>query len=178
MHINNPWLRASIVPVAALACAGEARAVVYFSVEQAQQAIFPSSSMAMESVTLSAEQRKAIERASGIRVREEKPRVWRVSGGGWFIVDEVLGKHEFITYAVGLTASGAVKSVEIMEYRETYGHEIRNPNWRRQFIGKTSRDPLKLDQDIKNISGATLSSRHISDGVKRLLAMYDQVLRG
>jgi FMN-binding domain len=178
MHINNPWLRASILPAAALACAGEARAVVYFSVEQAQQAIFPSSSMATESVTLSAEQRKAIERASGIRVREEKPRVWRVSGGGWFIVDEVLGKHEFITYAVGLTASGAVKSIEIMEYRETYGHEIRNPNWRRQFIGKTSRDPLKLDQDIKNISGATLSSRHISDGVKRLLAMYDLVLRG
>jgi hypothetical protein len=178
MHIRNPWLRASILPAAALACAAEARAVVYFSVEQAQQAIFPSSSMTSESVTLSAEQRKAIERASGIRVREEKPRVWRVNGGGWFIVDEVLGKHEFITYAIGLTASGAVKSIEIMDYRETYGYEIRNPNWRRQFIGKTNRDPLKLDQDIKNISGATLSSRHIADGVRRLLAMYDVVLRG
>ena len=177
MHIN-PWLRASILPAAALACAGETRAAVYFSVEQAQEAIFPGSSMIAQSVTLSAEQRKAIERASGIRVREGKPRVWRASGGGWFIVDEVLGKHEYITYAVGLTVSGALKSIEIMEYRETYGHEIRDPNWRRQFIGKTSRDPLKLDQDIKNISGATLSSRHISDGVKRLLAMHDLVLRG
>jgi hypothetical protein len=177
MHIN-PWLRASILPAAALACAGEVRAAVYFSVEQAQEAIFPGSSMTAQSVALSAEQRKAIERASGIRVRDEKPRVWRVGAGGWFIVDQVLGKHEYITYAVGLTAAGAVKSVEIMEYRETYGYEIRDPNWRRQFIGKTSRDPLKLDQDIKNISGATLSSRHISDGVRRLLAMHELVLRG
>jgi Na+-translocating ferredoxin:NAD+ oxidoreductase RnfG subunit len=100
-----------------------------------------------------------------------------VAGGGWFLVDEVLGKHEFITYALGLDASGAVKSVEIMDYRESYGYDVRKDQWRAQFTGKTAADPLKLDQDIKNISGATLSSRHITDGIKRLLATYDLVLR-
>ena len=112
-----------------------------------------------------------------MRVLHDDQQVWRVSGGGWFIVDEVVGKHEFITYAVGLNANGSVKQIEVMDYRETYGGEIRNENWRAQFVGKTSQSPLKLDRDIKNISGATLSCRHITDGVKRLLAFYDIALK-
>jgi hypothetical protein len=36
---------------------------------------------------------------------------------------------------------------------------------------------LKLDSDIKNISGATLSCRHITDGVKRLLSFYEIALK-
>ena len=53
---------------------------------------------------------------------------------------------------------------------------MRNAKWRAQFAGKDARAPLKLDVDIKNISGATLSSRHITDGVKRLLATHALVL--
>jgi len=37
--------------------------------------------------------------------------------------------------------------------------------------------PLKLDRDIKNISGATLSCRHVADEVKRLLAFYEIALK-
>jgi len=77
-----------------------------------------------------------------------------VSEGGWFIIDAVFGKHELITYAVGIGADGSVRGVEILEYLESYGYQIRDAAWRRQFAGKTARDPLKLDQDIRNISGA------------------------
>jgi Na+-transporting NADH:ubiquinone oxidoreductase subunit NqrC len=69
-----------------------------------------------------------------------------------------------------------VRGIEILEYRETYGGEIRNPNWRRQFVGKRPGSQLQLDKDIKNISGATLSSRHVTDGVRRLLATYQLLL--
>jgi Na+-translocating ferredoxin:NAD+ oxidoreductase RnfG subunit len=102
---------------------------------------------------------------------------WKVEGGGWFLMDEVVGKHEFITYAVGLDAQGAVKQVEVMDYRETHGGQVRQEAWRAQFVGKQHGAVLKLDDDIQNISGATLSCRHITDGVKRLLATYDVVLR-
>ncbi len=152
-------------------------AVTYLSTEQAQQEIFPGKSFTPAFVTLTAAQRKAIQQQSKVRVRNDQQRVWRVSGGGWFIVDEVIGKHEFITYAVGLNADGSVHGIEIMDYRESYGGEIRNPKWRAQFTGKTSTAPLVLDKDIKNISGATLSSRHIADGVRRLLAFHDVALR-
>ena len=72
-----------------------------------------------------------------MRNREEK--VWKVEGGGWLIVDEVLGKHEFITYALGLNADGSVKQIEIMDYRETYGYQVRDAEWRAQFVGQDQR---------------------------------------
>lgn len=154
-----------------------AQATVYLTLEQAQHAMFPDASMVPAPIALSDEQRRAIERRSGVNVRNREQKIWRVAGGGYFILDEVVGKHEFITYALGLNADGSVKGIEIMDYRETYGDQIRDAEWRRQFTGKTSVDPLKLDVDIRNISGATLSCRHVTDGVKRLLALYEIVLK-
>ena len=164
------------LPISAL-IAPSTFAVQYLTVDQAQRAIFPGKSLAAAPVKLAPAQRKAIEQASGVRVLHNEQQVWRVSGGGWFIVDEVVGKHEFITYAVGLNENGSVKQIEVMDYRETYGDQIRDNNWRTQFVGKTSQSPLKLDRDIKNISGATLSCRHLTDGVKRLLAFYEIALK-
>jgi len=88
----------------------------------------------------------------------------------------VVGKHDFITYAVALSTDGTVRGVEILDYRETYGGEVRNANWRRQFVGKRPGSALRLDQDIKNISGATLSSRHVTDGVRRLIVTWQMLL--
>lgn len=140
-----------------------ALATVYLSAEQAQQAIFPGGTFRTAALSLNGDLRNA--------------KVWSVSGGGWFIVDRVIGKHDLITYAVGINGDGSVRGVEILEYRESYGGEIRYASWRKQFAGKTAADPVKLDEDIRNISGATLSCRHVTEGVKRLLALYDSVLR-
>ncbi|HTY66291.1 MAG TPA: FMN-binding protein, partial [Alphaproteobacteria bacterium] len=118
----------------------------------------------------------AIEKASDVNVRHRTLQVWRVSTGGWFIADEVVGKHDFIPFALALSADGSVRSIEILEYRETYGGDVRAETWRAQFAGLRNGAKLKLNDDIKNISGATLSSRHITDGVKRLLATYAIVL--
>lgn len=163
------------LPLTVLASSGFA--VTYLDVAQAQKEIFPGKSFTSAPLTLTGEQRKRIEQQSRVRLLHDEQRVWRVSGGGWFIVDEVLGKHEFITYAIGLSSDGAVRGIEIMEYRESYGGEVRDPKWRAQFTGKTKAAPLELDKDIKNISGATLSSRHIADGVRRVLALHDVALR-
>jgi FMN-binding domain len=164
--------------VPALVCgAAPVHAVTYLSVEQAQAAIFPGKKLLPADLKLTTEQRKAVEKASGVRVRNPDLKVWKVEGGGWFILDEVVGKHEFITYAVGLTEDGAVKQIEVMDYRETYGGQVRNEQWRAQFTGKKHGAKLKLDDDIQNISGATLSSRHIADGVRRLLATYELILK-
>jgi Na+-transporting NADH:ubiquinone oxidoreductase subunit NqrC len=166
-----------LVPIAPIVIVAPVQATVYLSVEQAQEAIFPGAKLTPADVHLSDKQRDAIHEASGVRVSNRDQKVWKVEGGGWLIVDQVLGKHEFITYALGLLADGSVKRIEIMEYRETYGYEIRNDAWRAQFAGKTSASKLTLDRDIRNISGATLSCRHITDGVKRLLAFHDVILR-
>ncbi len=170
------WKTLAVPPALILSTSAPCFAVTYLTIEQAQKLIFPGAALTPAAVALTSEQRKAIEKASDLRLRTD-PKVWRVAGGGWFIADEVLGKHEFITYAVGLSANGAVKQIEILEYRESYGGEVRGAKWRAQFIGKTAEAPLRLDQDITNISGATLSSRHVAEGVRRVLALHAVALK-
>lgn len=172
------YITAGATIIAAAPC----YATVYHTVESAQKVCFSEATEFVSAdVKLTKAQMKAIEKDSGVRVRSDTERVWRATKDGefigWFIEDEVLGKHEFITWALALNPDGSVKSIEVMDYRETYGYEIRNADWRAQFLGKKHGAKLKLDDDIKNVSGATLSCRHITDGVKRLLSFYELVLK-
>lgn len=162
--------------LAALAAPSAVHATVYMSPEQAQAVMFPGEVLRPDFRQLSNDQVSAIRKASNDSPLHRDLKVWRASGGGWFIVDEVVGKHEFITFALALDASGAVKSVEILDYREAYGGQVRDPRWRAQFVGKRAGAPLRLGNEVKNISGATLSSKHVTDGVRRLLATYAIVL--
>lgn len=179
---NRPdWLIVSAA-CAPLFAAAPAFAVQYMTVEAAQKLMFPeASAFTAQLVKLDDAQKRVVERVARVRMRYPEQPVWQaVADGkpvGWFVLDEVYGKHEFITYAVALDMSGAVRSVEILDYRETHGREVRNPKWRAQFNGKKHGAPLRLDEDIQNISGATLSCKHIGEGVRRVLAIHEVALK-
>lgn len=175
-----PWF--NIIPAAvALAVPAQVGATVYLTIPAAQQSLFPGARFVEHPLVLSDPQRKAIAKASGTPGYDKVQRVWDARSGdkriGWFIVDRVIGKHDYITYAIAFTPDGAVQGIEILDYRETYGGEVRNSKWRQQFVGKRFGSPVKLGADIKNISGATLSSRHVTDGIRRLLVTYQLLLR-
>jgi len=154
------WVRYTVPAAAVLSAASPAYAVRYLSIEEAQKEAFPSATQFSE---------------------VQAGRVWKAEAGGkvvgFFVFDRVVGKHLFIDYAVALTPVGAVHKVEILEYRESYGGDVRSPSWLAQFVGKTSGSALKINGDIRNIAGATLSSTHITEGVKRILAAYGNRLR-
>lgn len=152
-------------------------AETYLTVDQAKKVLWADASLHKIPVTLSKEERKSIAKSSKTRVDRSEMHVWKTRDGGWFIVDQVVGKHEMIDIAVALTQEGTVKGIEVLTYRETYGGEIRHPKWLAQFLGRDHTEHLKLDKQIQNISGATLSCRHITDGVNRLTHTWDQVLR-
>lgn len=171
---TSRWL---VPPAAIVISAGVAHAEQYLSVAEAQATMFPGQRLTDASLTLTPEQARAIEKAAGVSVRHKELRAWRAENGDMLFVDRVVGKHEFITWALAVNADGTVRNIEILDYRETYGSEVRNPKWRAQFVGKTHGAELKLNRDIRNISGATLSCRHITDGVKRLLATYAVVFK-
>jgi len=175
------WL---IVPalIAPAAMVSPAYAVQYLTTEAAQKVMFPdASAFVPHPVRLTDAQKGVVEKAAKVRMHFPEQPVWQVMAdgkpAGWFVLDEVYGKHEFITYAVALDASGAVRGVEILDYRETHGGEIRNPKWRAQFNGARHGAALKLDEDIQNISGATLSCKHIAEGVRRVLAIHAVALK-
>lgn len=174
-----------IAPLAIIIPAGLAPAAAfateYLTVPLAQQELFRDADRFVDaSVELSDAERDQIRKLSGVRQREAHQPVWRAEKDGqllgWFIVDEVVGKHEFITYAAAIAPRGGILGVEVLVYRETYGYQVRDAAWREQFRGKTLRDHFKLGDDITNITGATLSSRNIANGVKRLLALVQVAL--
>ncbi|HVO91000.1 MAG TPA: FMN-binding protein [Casimicrobiaceae bacterium] len=175
--MRHTWIVASALATAVAPTAQVAFAVEYMDVAGAQRSAYPEAT-AFEPYTVSAEARADIARDAGRFVGV--PQVWRVRSGerllGWFIVDEVIGKVERITYSVALDPSGAITRLDVLAYRESHGDAIKLPAWRMQFKGKRSSDPVRLDADIRNISGSTLSCRHVTEGVHRLLLLYDRVL--
>lgn len=148
----------------------------YLTIEQAKKILWPSELLTEYPLTLTEQQAELIEDLSDIRVRNLKLNVWKTKSGGWFIVDQVIGKHENIDIAVAIDEQGKVRGIEVLTYRESYGDQIMHPKWRAQFHGKDSSEFLKLDRQIKNISGATLSCRHVTDGINRLNHTWAQVL--
>jgi Na+-translocating ferredoxin:NAD+ oxidoreductase RnfG subunit len=169
MSGHGRWLW--LPPLAAVAAYAPAQAVVYLTVEQAQRQMFGDQTLSPLPLVLSPEQIAAIERDSGVKVTTPLVRVWKATSG-YFFADAVIGKHDLIEYAVGLDNDGRVRDVEILEYREAYGGQVRNAAWRAQFDGKRHGDVLRLGADIQGISGATLSCQHLTDGIRRLLATY------
>jgi Na+-translocating ferredoxin:NAD+ oxidoreductase RnfG subunit len=169
MHVR--WLIP--VGIGAASVAQVAYAAQYLSVEQAQRAAFPDATAFVASSV--APDAAALGAPAGW-----SPRIWQARNGdkllGWFFADAVIGKSEAIDYALALDANGAVIALEVLQYRESHGSEVRMAPWRKQFLGKTARDPVTLNQDIKNISGATLSCRHLTEGVQRLLKLHARTL--
>ena len=149
--------------------------VDYLTDDQAMQAIFPGEKLTRKAIELTPQEIDRIESLSGEKVRNSTVIAWVGAGKKAMFVDQVVGKHEFITYAVGVGGDKKVAGVEIMEYRESFGHEVRRAEWRKQFVGKDSSAPLKLKKDIINLSGATLSSSHVTGGVRRMIRTYEVI---
>ena len=167
----------SIIGLAMVSAPIIAQAKIYVSAEQAQKILFPNKQLTKTPVIITDDLQERMRVASSIRYPFRGDRIWKAPDGGYLIIDEVVGKHEMITYALGIDHKGSILGIEILEYVESYGYEVADASWRQQFTGKTVKDPVKLNQDIQNIGGATLSCKHLTDGVKRVLTLYDAVLK-
>lgn len=156
-------------------------ATQYASVEEAQKLIFADADKFVPMpVRLSVEQMGQIEKLAGLPARSAEWRVYAAYAGdrllGHVFIDDVVGKFELITYAVGINPDASVRQLEILSYRESHGFEVRNAAWRHQFVGKTAGSGLSVGNGIANISGATLSCAHVTDGVRRIAAIARVVL--
>jgi hypothetical protein len=175
-------VRWALPPAIVMTIVHPVQAVEYLTVFDAQKLAFPSATHFVEAnVVYRPSDIAAIEKLSGQKVQTRGEQIWKPQAGGqllgYFILDYVIGKHEIIDYSVSLELDGRVRRIDILQYRESYGGEIANRDWLGQFVGKTSRDPPEFERNIRNISGATLSSRHVTEGIRRVLAIYETCLR-
>jgi FMN-binding domain len=155
----------------------------YMTVEEAQKAVFPDADAFQEIVIAqqTPAQLQALLAQAGPQPPHGTIRIWRATQSGRLVghvfVDEVIGRQNLITYAVGIGTDGRLRNLEILAYRESHGGEIRNAAWRAQFDHRNTLDQMRFRTDIKNISGATLSSEHVTEGIRWLMALWQSALR-
>lgn len=155
--------------VASALVALPAAATNYLALAEAQQLIFPGAEFTPADLTLTDEQAEQLGRVSGTTVYRNTVKVWKVSTGGWFFLDQVPGRDDRITYALGLNADGSIKAVEVLVCVSEYD-QVRG-DWRQNFVGRRF-SRVHLGSEIPNISGSTLSVAHMADGITRLLATH------
>jgi len=75
------------------------------------------------------------------------------------------------------TKDNKITGIQILEHQETpgLGSNVAEPEFLGQFIGKSITDPFKLNQDVKAITGATISSRAM---VRACLGVIDYLKGG
>ncbi len=164
--------RFMLIPPAVLATAltaTPAAATNFLTVPEAQQLIFPGAQFTPADLALTDEQADNLARISGATVYRNQVKLWKVSTGGWFFLDQVPGRDDRVTYAVGINPDGSIKSIEVLVCVAEYD-QVRGA-WRRNFVGKRF-SRVHLSKEIPNISSSTLSVAHVTDGVTRILATY------
>ncbi len=152
---------------------------IYFTEEEAAKVMFPESeTIRKETLPLTAEQKSVVEQAIGWKFPETSFDVYigETKGDidGYAIVQNTIGKHRPITYMVAVDTEGEVINFEVLVYREGRGNEIAKKRFNYQYHGKTAQDPVRINRDIINITGATMSVRSASAGVKRVLVLVNE----
>lgn len=153
----------------------------YLTEAQALKIAFPQSqSVTAESRVISDEDRRGIKQRYGIEVLSSSARIYSGRSGsridGYAVIADEIGKSEPITFIVVMDPFGRVQTVAVMEFRETRGWEVKEPRFLRQFHGKKSTDHLRVNDDVVNLSGATLSSIAVANGVKKAVVLVDYFL--
>lgn len=153
----------------------------YFTTPQVLRAFFPrSEKVGYRKLALGPAQLAALKARLGyVPAKREYVVFVATTGGavdGYAVIDDEQGQHEAITFAVKLSPQGAVERHEVMVYRESYGEEIVDARFRRQFHGKRAGDPLRAGMDVDVITGATISSRAMVLGVQRALILVDELV--
>jgi len=154
-------------------------AEVFMTEDDAVKIMLPKSErIRKEVIRLSQEKKDVIEQRIGWKFPEESFELYIGETDdmidGYAMVHNTIGKHKHMTYMVGVDAKGACSNVELLVFREAKGSEVGRKRFNVQYEGKTVSDPIRINKDIINISGATMSVRSISAGVKRVLVLVDE----
>ncbi len=166
--------------------AANAREDVYLTPTDALREVFPPDDAPLldrADLALTPAERARVEKRLGTRVFEDGFAVHRGrardgSVAGYAIITEEVGKYRPITFIVAIAPDAKVKEVAVLVYRESHGGDVRRRRFLAQFLGKGRDDPIKQNKDILNVSGATLSVRSVARGVRKVLAVVDELLLG
>lgn len=156
----------------------ERREDVYLTKKEAFALAFPGAEkIKKEKKWLTDTQREAIGKILGKEYQERRVTYYfglneESQPIGAMVIGNEIGRSYPITFMVVINPDGTVKDVEIMVYRESHGWEVRFESFLSQFFGRDAGDRF---DNINNITGATLSVRSMTRGVKKAVAEFQVI---
>jgi len=106
--------------------------------------------------------------------------IWKITKSDtnnyYAILDNVKGKSLPITFLLIFDQNHQVYDSEIIKYRESYGGEVKNKSWLNQFIQYNSDSNYKVGDSIDGITGATISVKSVTKGIKKLTILISQII--
>ena len=165
-----------LVPAAVLAVSQSSAAADLQTLEAAQQKLAPGATLTPVDYRLSSEHAQQIRQYYRVPVLRLQMKAWKVEGGGWLYLDQVFGVSDIITYVVALDAAGRVSGLEVLTCQDGYC-DFYTPQWRATFTGKAPGNWVP-SEEVPILSGRTMSTTHVAEGVKKILAIHARFAPG
>lgn len=164
----------------------EALAETLMTLDDALKTLLPGAQNIMdETKSLTEEQKKAIHEAANVAFDAEYDKEYRfhfAEGAdgkpvAYAVEHTVNGKWGPIEYVMALTPDGKISDVIILALKERRGRPVKERRFLDQFKGKTTGDPILNKRDIKGVAGATISSREMSDGIRKMVYVFNALYK-
>ncbi len=87
------------------------------------------------------------------------------------------GLHGPIHHAIYLDREGKVARVQVITQREVRGAAVAGERFLSQYVGKAAHDPIRVGADVDAITGATISSKAVTRGVRQAVVLWEHFYR-
>ena len=181
-HLGTRSSRAACLVVALAGAASVAPRAASGSLltrEEALALAYPGATVTAERIFLTAEQQKRIAASAHVPIasalvgRYIARKDGQTAGPAYVDTHTVRTKKE--TLLGSLDAAGKVKRVDVTAFLEPPEYEAPQA-FLNQYGGRSLTDDLQLQRAIRAVAGASLTSRSVTEAVRRVLAI-DAVLR-
>jgi len=160
---------------------GYVSAKAFLTQPQALSLAFPAGGIQRKTVFLTPEQIGKIEALARAKL-DTRVISYYVSRGpagvqGVAFFDRRVVRTLPIVYMAVLRPSGAIERVEVMDFEEPDQY-LPPSKWLALFRGKPLSDDLAVGKSVPHITGASLTSQAMNDGLRLIMATFQVAVKG
>ncbi|MEM9183669.1 MAG: FMN-binding protein [Pseudomonadota bacterium] len=164
-----------LAPAMALGASAVAGAEQFQTLEQGIARIYPNEALTPADFKLSSQDYAKLKHQYQVPSIRPQVKAWRAESGGWLFLDQVYGLNDVVTYLLGVDTQGRISGLEVLTCEEGYCDSLYTDEWLGQ-MAKATHGRWMPEDVVPIVSGATLSTTHVAEGVKKLLAIHARYL--
>ena len=180
------WKKVKILshlPTYLLAClliAVPASGKVFITFDEAIELAFPACTIKRHTIFLSKGQMEQARKIAGVEISSALVYPYvamkdgKMMGIAYFDAHIVRTLPE--TIMITVDPEDRIQRIEVLDFNEPSDYVPRTA-WYQQFTGQRLDNDLAVKRNIRSIAGATLTARHTTDAVRRMMALHHVIKR-